>query len=217
MLMTVDFIPRVKAEALPVQADLAIISNTEPEVVGARLAIPEDRILRLVFHDVDPGIECSSCWKLFDEAHAAEVVDFIRRLHEAPQPVSLIVHCKAGISRSAAIALYAEAVTGCAFPRRPFSGLANRHLLDTLTKVSGIGITRPKALPKRERFEVSIYRDFESGQVTVTAENLRNHAQVQLQGPMLAALSLAAEGIEQVQGVQDPPPSYHVKDWDALS
>lgn len=90
-------------------------------------------------------------------------------------------------------------------------------MTDTLAKVRGIRITRPKALPKRERFEVSICRDFESGQVTVTAENLRNHAQVQLQGPMLAALSLAAEGIEQVQGVQDPPPNYHVKDWDALS
>lgn len=216
MILDVDFISRARAESLQPHSDLVVISITEPEADVARLAIPEDRVLRLVFHDVDPGNQVENRWKLFDDQHAKEVINFVRQLHADQRSYKLAVHCRAGISRSAAIALFVAEETGCHFRRKPFSGLANRHLLSVLGKASGHQITAPKALPKREHFEVSISRNFETGQVAVTVENLRNHKQVTLAGDMLQAIQLAATGIEEAQGVDNPPPSYHVSDWDSL-
>lgn len=51
-ILSVDFIPRRKAEALAGDEATALISITEPESGFAQLAaFPE--ILRLAFHDVD--------------------------------------------------------------------------------------------------------------------------------------------------------------------
>lgn len=209
MIRSVDFISRLKAEALPKRDDLAIISITEPEVDPAVLDLSEGMILRTVFHDVDPGNDTSSSWMLFDESHARQVIDFVRHLHAGSQPVDLVIHCRAGISRSAAIALFAADDTGCDFPRKPFAGLANKHILSTLQKLTGRVLPRPRALPKRESFSVSISRDFETGLAAVTVENTRNGESFTVEGPMLDAPALAAEGIERVWGILDPPPSYH--------
>lgn len=217
MIRSVDFTSRLKAEALSGRDDLAIISITEPEVEPAVLKLSEDMVLRTVFHDVDPGNDTASSWKLFDESHARQVVDFVRRINDDPQLFDLVIHCKAGISRSAAVALFAADETGCDFPRKPFAGLANKHILSTLQKLTGRALLRPRALPKRESFSVSISRDFETGLAAVTVENTRNSESVTVEGPMLDAPALAAEGIERVWGILEPPPSYHVSDWDALT
>lgn len=217
MIKTVDFIPRIKAEALSSCNGLAIVSITEPEVNPAVLAIPEDRVLRLVFHDVDPGNEAGDRWVLFEEHHGSRVIEFVRRLHAAPEPFDLICHCRAGISRSAAVALFAAEVTGCAFPRKPFSGLANEHVLSVLRKMTGQALARPRALPKREQFSVSIARNFETGQAEVTVENQQGGESTVKAGPMLQVPELAAAGIQQVWGIQNPPPSYHVTDWGSLA
>lgn len=217
MIRSVDFISRLKAEALPERGDLAIISITEPEVDPAVLDLSESMILRTVFHDVDPGNDTASSWMLFDESHARQVIDFVRRIHDDPKLFDMVIHCKAGISRSAAVALFAADDTGCDFPRKPFAGLANKHILSTLQKLTGRVLPRPRALPKRERFSVSISRDFETDLATVTVENTRNSESVTVEGPMLDASALAAEGIERVWGIVEPPPSYHVSDWDALT
>lgn len=217
MIRSVDFISRLKAEALPERDDLAIISISEPEVDPAVLELREDMVLRTVFHDVDPGNDTASSWMLFDESHARQVIDFVRRIHDDPKLFDLVIHCKAGISRSAALALFAADDTGCDFPRKPFAGLANKHILSTLQKLTGRALPRPRALPKRESFSVFISRDFETGLATVTVENTRNGESVTVEGPMLDAPALAAEGIERVWGIVEPPPSYHVSDWDALT
>jgi hypothetical protein len=51
-------------------------------------------------------------------------------------------------------------------------------------------------------------------QVTVT--NTRNNEQFTLEGPMLDVPELAAAGMQRVWGVEHPPASYHVTNWDAL-
>ena len=216
MIRSVDFIPRTKAELLSARDDLAIISITEPEVERAKLTIPENRILRLAFHDVDPGNDTESRWMLFDEEHAGQVVEFVRRLQSDSHPVDLIIHCRAGISRSAAVALFAEEETGCDFPRKPFSGLANQHLLTTLGRLTGRQLARPRALPKREQFSVGVQRNFNTGQASVTVANMRNGQSIVMEGPMLEVPELAAAGIQRVWGIVDPPPSYHVADWNSL-
>ncbi len=216
MIHSVDFISRMKAEALLDRGDLAVISITEPEAGPAALLCPESAILRLVFHDVDPGHETTSSWTLFNEQHAQQVLKFVRALHGEARQIALVVHCRAGISRSAAIALFVAEETGCEFPRQPFAGLANKHVLSVLQKLSGRVLDRPRALPKRERFSVSVERDFETGQATVTVENARSNEQVTIAGPMLEVTELAAAGIKRVWGIMDPLPSYHVTDWDSL-
>lgn len=217
MIRSVDFTSRVKAESLQERDDLAIISITEPESSPAVLSCQEENVLRLVFHDVDPGNETTSSWTLFDESYANQVVQFVRRLHAHEQTFDLVIHCKAGISRSAAIALFAESETGCDFPRRPFAGLANMHVIATLEKITGKVLSRPRALPKSETFSVSVFRNFESGQAVVTVANERSGEQVNIEGPMLDVPALAADGVQRVWGVSEPPASYHVADWDTLS
>ena len=217
MIRSVDFISRVKAEALQEWDDLAIISITEPESSSPVLSFREEKVLRLVFHDVDPGNEATSNWRLFDESHANQVIHFVRRLHAHDQSFDLVVHCRAGISRSAAIALYAESDTGCRFPRRPFAGLANMHVMAILEKITGKALSRPRALPKRETFSVSVFRDFETGQAVVTVANERSGEQIDIEGPMLEIPALAANAMQRVWGVSNPPPSYHIADWDTLS
>lgn len=217
MIRSVNFVSRLKAEALPARNDLAVISITEPETDPAVLACNEDTILRLVFHDVDPGAETATCWTLFDQSHANEVVRFVRRLHADPQEFDLVIHCKAGISRSAALALFVAADTECEFRRKPFAGLANKHILTTLENMTGTSLPRPRALPKRESFSVSVARDFETDQAEVTVENTRTGESAVIDGPMQYAAAFAAAGMQQVWGVLDPPPSYHVSDWDSLT
>lgn len=216
MIKFVDFISRAKAETLEDQDNLAIISVSEPKVDPALLALPESRILRLSFHDIDPGNEDVSFWKLFDEEQARSIIDFVDQLHAASRQFELMVHCRAGISRSAAIALYVANATGCRFPRRPFAGLANRHLLRILSQQAGIEVTAPRALPRQEHFSVSVSRNFSTGMAQVTVTNTRNNEQFTLEGPMLDVPELAAAGMQRVWGVEHPPASYHVTNWDAL-
>ncbi|MDP3512502.1 MAG: hypothetical protein Q8S20_07115 [Sulfuritalea sp.] len=126
MIRSVDFISRLKAETLPARNDLAVISITEPEADPAALALHEDVILRLVFHDVDPGGETDTRWTLFDPSHAEQVLCFVRRLRADPHDIDLMIHCRAGISRSAALALFVAADTGCDLSTKALCGIGQQ-------------------------------------------------------------------------------------------
>lgn len=226
----VDFMSRAKAEALTDRPDLVVISITEPESTAAVLALPEDRILRLVFHDVDePGADDRSSdasgsdasgsegpWVLFDLGQAERLIRFVRNLDAAPHDFDLVVHCRAGISRSAAVALYVAAETGCLFPRKPLAGFANQWVLMTLAQCSGLPLKRPRALPKWEQFWVTVVRNFEGEVVTVITTNLGTREMTDLKGPILEVLDLAAAGIRRVAGIPHPPPAHQVRNWDEL-
>lgn len=216
MLRSVDFLSRANAEALPARDDHVMVSISEPEAPPACLALPEERILRLSFHDVDPAGNPDGTWQLFDEEQARSVMDFLDQIQGSAAPWDLLVHCRAGISRSAAVALFAEAHTGCAFPRRPFAGLANEHVLSVLGKVSGHYPSRPRALPRKERFTLAIQRDFHCDIATVTIANLVTEESLTREGPLLSVPDLVAQGLQQVWGVKSPPPSYLVSDWETL-
>lgn len=113
MIRLVDFCAQRQAEAELSRPDLAIISITDPGQFEARLPkVPH--ILRAEFHDVEAGDEP---WVWFEENHATQIVTFVEQLqHLDAPPVDLLVHCKAGISRSSAVALYVHALTECDFP-----------------------------------------------------------------------------------------------------
>jgi predicted protein tyrosine phosphatase len=142
MIRSIDFISQTEAEALPgapLQADVALISIATPGERPPKLPHFLER-LSLEFADVEdyqePAVE-------FDDEHAKAILEFVARIHSQDKAWRLIVHCKAGISRSAAVALYVAEATGCQFLRRKEAGEANLLVLRVLADASGLRLTRP--------------------------------------------------------------------------
>ncbi len=185
--------------------------SASPHLAREPILADFQHVLRLEFHDVEDDAEP---WVVFDAAHAKAVIDFVSKLHDANEPLDVIVHCTAGISRSAAVALFIESVTQCAFPRRKFAGFANRLVLRELEAVSGRSVSVPRALTRREEFSVRVLRDFEGGLTLVTVESNRIGETAQLEGPIAEEGALIGRGVEKVAGFREPPPAGQVQDWD---
>lgn len=78
-----------------------IISILDPADYAA-LKCPEQNILRLNFDDVE-----ENDWE-FDKmvpAQGKAILDFVFKIIATPEPVKLLIHCHAGLSRSVSIAL----------------------------------------------------------------------------------------------------------------
>lgn len=72
--------------------------------------------LRLQFNDVAPSrfgayTEEELRWAP-NEAHARAIHDHVMRLDARPERIALLVHCHAGVSRSGAVSMWANEVTG---------------------------------------------------------------------------------------------------------
>lgn len=93
-----------------------------------------DEILRLDFHDGIPKSGASSGTVLFSDEHAHVVIAFLRRHHERPAALHLLIHCEAGISRSAAIAVFAAGE--CQIPLTGQFAFLNPWGLSTLVKTA---------------------------------------------------------------------------------
>ena len=213
MIQSIDFVSQSAAELLPgrpLQTSVAVISISTPGTWEPILADFE-HVLKLEFHDVEDYAEP---WVVFDRAHAKLVVDFTAMLQAKDEPVDVVVHCKAGISRSAAVALYVETVGQCSFPRKRFAGFANRLVTRALEAASGKAVAVPRALTRREEFSVRVLRDFEGGLTLVTAESKRNGETAHIEGAIADEAVLIGRAVEQVAGFKEPPPANQVQDWD---
>jgi predicted protein tyrosine phosphatase len=140
-IRTVDFVSQGDAEGMPAQPNVAVISISTPGTWEPMLA-DFQHILRLEFHDVDDDDDAEP-WVYFDAEHARQLIDFVERLHSADDSLNLVVHCKAGLSRSPAIAIYVAATTGCEFARRQEAVEANLFVLRVLSAASGLQLIRP--------------------------------------------------------------------------
>ncbi len=89
-------------------------------------------VLRLSFYDREssPTSTCH-CPGLFDH-HDAERTNLRQQTHSAPFEISVMVHCEYGISRSAAVALFIEALTNAPLNAREFAYEANPWVLEQL-------------------------------------------------------------------------------------
>jgi len=94
------FLSRKDAEAQPADSNWAVISITEPLRKPAKLADGWADILRLEFDDVD---EHGKGAKLFTDQMAHHVLEYAEEVVNRGQ--SLLIHCHAGVSRSAAVAI----------------------------------------------------------------------------------------------------------------
>ncbi len=103
MVTKVIFVGRATAETTPGWGEWAVVSITEPGFPGEAKLMPGwHSVCRVHFHDVDPAIPCGEPHQLMNQADALKITQFVREI--APGVDGILVHCKAGISRSAAVA-----------------------------------------------------------------------------------------------------------------
>jgi predicted protein tyrosine phosphatase len=98
----VVFTSRSDAESTPGREDWAIISITKPGRGPANLRWGWCGILRLSFHDLSTEERRNSSRQIFSHEQAREVWTFVD--DHAPFVDGILIHCDAGISRSAAVA-----------------------------------------------------------------------------------------------------------------
>lgn len=148
------FTSRELAESLRGRPGQAVISITDPGVPEARLDSAFGHVLRLSFFDAEPAEEYlpSPLPGLFDYLMARRIDRFVGDLHAAPADISLMVHCEYGVSRSAAVALYAEAYSRAPLESREFTFDANRWVVASLLRQSPeLEIDIPLAFTTPER------------------------------------------------------------------
>ena len=100
MINRVMFVSRTAAENAAGMSDWAVVSISED--AEAKLLDGWYAVHRSYFHDVDPGSPCGEPHVLMNATHATDIVAFVESV--APHVTGVLVHCKAGISRSAAVA-----------------------------------------------------------------------------------------------------------------
>ncbi|RQR65314.1 hypothetical protein DIE18_02190 [Burkholderia sp. Bp9125] len=145
MLAAVDFLSLDSFLGLRPTADRAVISIGDPDDDAPAALLEYRHTLRLQFLDLEPGDAATMPGAaLFTLAQAGQVVEFVRGLHTRTEPVRLVVHCRMGASRSAAVALIAHAVTGCAFSRWTEANYANRHVVRLGEEAAGAPIEIPE-------------------------------------------------------------------------
>lgn len=132
------FVSREAAENLLFHPDAAVISITDPGKRVAALAAWFRKVLRLSFYDAVPGddfipVPVPGC---FDHRMARQIIDFIDELHGTSAAMKLVVHCEQGISRSAAVALFAAAYSGARLQNREGAHGANPWVLEQLSRLT---------------------------------------------------------------------------------
>ena len=149
----IQYTSRKLAEQLRGSPYMAVISITDPTTPEARLDPLFRHVLRLSFFDAVPADEfMPSLPGLFDRHMAGQICTFLEELHAAPFEISLMVHCEYGISRSAAVALFAEALTGAPLEAREFTYEANQWVIDQLeARHPGVSVSVPLPLYSIER------------------------------------------------------------------
>ena len=150
----VRYTSRKLAEQLLGTPYMAVISITDPGTPEARLDPLFCHVLRLAFYDAVPADDYlpAPLPGLFDYRMAGQISAFIGELHAAPFEIELMVHCEFGVSRSAAVALFAEALTGAPLEARQFTYEANQWVLDRLLeRHPGLDANPPSPLVSHER------------------------------------------------------------------
>lgn len=96
------------SNGLQIHDETIVISISEPGNLPVELPVPEDNILRQAFNDITPDVAYALTSKdlahrfntFFDESLAAQIADFLWRHRDKTR---LVVHCVAGMSRSAGV------------------------------------------------------------------------------------------------------------------
>lgn len=133
----VFYTSRQHAESLPGNPSTAVISITDPGQTEAQLSAEFKDVLRVAFYDAEPADEYlpAPIPGMFDQMMAREIGSFTEKLQSAPDDTAIIVHCEHGISRSAAVALFVEALSNAPLRAREFAYDANPWVIDRLSSI----------------------------------------------------------------------------------
>ncbi|MBP1682148.1 MAG: hypothetical protein H6Q35_2487 [Proteobacteria bacterium] len=132
MIESLEFLSLDEAlEFVPCRPTVAI-SILSPGRCAAALHPAIDDILRLYFHDGVARADRHPGTVLFCAEQAQSVVDFLRRHHTRAPAQHLLIHCEAGISRSAAVAVFAA--SECRVALRGQFAFLNPWVLTTLVR-----------------------------------------------------------------------------------
>jgi predicted protein tyrosine phosphatase len=129
-LKSVIFMGRVEAAAEPARPDWAVISLSEWGAEPAKLKDGWQAILRMEFHDIEELVP-DEPYDLFSEDQARQIIEFVADMN-AYGVVGVLVHCRAGISRSAAVAKWIAGKYGLPFPES--YSLYNKHVFKLLNE-----------------------------------------------------------------------------------
>jgi rhodanese-related sulfurtransferase len=146
MYQETTFISRKKAEAIDEIDNSILISISTPlsqEWAWYRAPIIKEgvwkEVLSVKFHDVDPsgqsGLKMKDMieYTLFDTEQAIRIFEFLKKHQD--DCTRVIVHCDAGISRSAAVSKFISIIYGLYFPEN--YSVYNRHIFSTLMQEYG--------------------------------------------------------------------------------
>lgn len=148
MIKSVCFISRKEFESrCPLPNEVAI-SIGDPDQETPRILEDYEDSVRLRFLDLEP----KECWKhgldpaaCMTVTQAEELANFIQCNHAQKEAISVVVHCEAGVSRSAAVALTIATYAGLALINRHPS-FANPHVVQLLADELGVPVSIPAHL-----------------------------------------------------------------------
>lgn len=132
VLTALDFVSQAVFERIEPTPTLAVVSIGDPAQPPPDRLPQFQQVLRLEFLDLEPD-DAEDCdiadENLFSPAQLLALTAYVQGLHQQAAHYRLVVHCHAGISRSAAVALVAHHITNCDFPRHLDAHYANRHVI----------------------------------------------------------------------------------------
>jgi predicted protein tyrosine phosphatase len=112
----------------PAWRNWAVISITDLNFADAPLQEDWLDVLRLKFDDISEMDHDG--YVRMDELQAHAIIEFARRMHEDERCEGILVHCWAGVSRSAAVAKWISEKYGLPFPKD--YEYANQHVYKLL-------------------------------------------------------------------------------------
>lgn len=134
MIQSLQYCSLDEAQEFVPSGPTIAISILSPKRAPAQLHSDIEEVLRLYFHDGVPYGTAPRNVDLFSTEQAQAVIDFLRLHIAAPNPKHLLIHCEAGISRSAAVAVFAA--SECRVPLSGQFAFLNPWVLSTLVKTS---------------------------------------------------------------------------------
>jgi predicted protein tyrosine phosphatase len=133
-IQSLQFLSVDEAECFTPSQSTVAISILSPGRTEAKLHGKIHDILRLYFHDSGPTETNTFGTAMFSGEQAQAVIEFLRRHQACPEALHLLIHCEAGISRSAAIAVFAA--SECGVPLTGQFAFLNPWVLSTLVKTA---------------------------------------------------------------------------------
>lgn len=138
IIKTIHVAQKVAEKYCPEEKDnMAIISITGTHDEDAILHPNFKKILRLKFDDIDQEIlddpRNRRIYKGINDTQTKEIISFIDQLLEDSVKWHVLVHCHAGISRSAAVCKYISDRAKLYFPEE--YRIYNHHVYSKLTEI----------------------------------------------------------------------------------